>query len=150
MQHYLLSLCISFFLLVPLFLTAQISAGGNLKYDVDLKRIGFTAKVKYVFAEETWAAAPSYSIYPTDGATVRIIDADAHYHFAELFANDIIVYGIGGIGFVNNIGVKKIALNGGIGTSVPTNTNWNIFAEVKFRVHKGTGTQIGVGALYEF
>lgn len=141
-------------LLLTLFFTstihAQFSAGGGIHYDTDLKRIGFTAKLKYVFSDEKWAASPSYNIYPSDGITVKIIDVDAHYHIASLFANDLIIYGLAGLGFVDATEANKVALNGGLGTSIPTNSDWNIFAEVKFRVNKLTGTQIGGGVLYEF
>ena len=131
-------------------LIAQFSAGGGLNYDTDLKRIGFSAKIKYVFDDDVWAASPSYNIYPSDGLTVKIIDLDAHYHLATLFANDVIIYGLGGLGIVNVLDTNKVALNGGFGTSIPTNGDLNIFAEVKFRVNKNTGTQIGGGVLYEF
>ncbi len=131
-------------------LTAQISAGGGVNYDTDLKRLGFVAKFKYVFDDDTWAASPSYNIYPSDGLTVKIIDLDAHYHFVTLFTNDVIVYGLGGIGIVDVLDSTNIALNGGVGTNIPTNGDLNIFAELKFRVNKTTGAQINGGVLYEF
>ena len=131
-------------------LIAQFSAGGGMNYDTDLKRLGFIAKLKYVFDDDMWAASPSYNIYPSDGLTVKIIDLDAHYHFATLFTNDLIIYGLGGIGIVDVLDSTKIALNGGVGTSIPTNGDLNIFAELKFRVNKNTGTQINGGVLYEF
>jgi len=131
--------------------TAQISAGGGMNYDTHLKRLGFVAKLKYIFDDDTWAASPSYNIYPSDGFnpsdgfTVQIIDLDAHYHFATLFLNDVVVYGLGGIGIVDALGSTNIALNGGLGTNIPTDSNLNIFAELKFRVNKTTGTQINGG-----
>lgn len=131
-------------------LAAQISLGGGINYDTGLKRIGFTAKAKYVFNEEAWAASPSYSIYPSDGLTVKIIDLDAHYQVATLFTNDIGIYGLAGLGFVNFVDSNKVALNGGFGVSIPTDNSFNIFGEVKFRVNKGTGTQLGGGVLYQF
>ncbi len=131
-------------------LVAQFSAGGGMNYDTDLKRLGFVAKLKYVFDDGNWAASPSYNIYPSDGLTVKIIDLDAHYHFATLFTNDLIIYGLGGIGIVDVLESTKIALNSGVGTSIPTSGNLNIFAELKFRVNKTTGTQINGGVLYEF
>ena len=85
-------------------LIAQISAGGGMDYDTQLKRLGFVAKLKYIFDDDTWAASPSYNIYPSDGFTVQVIDLDAHYHFATLFVNDVIVYGLGGIGIVDALG----------------------------------------------
>ena len=131
-------------------LIAQISAGGGMDYDTQLKRLGFVAKLKYVFDDDTWAASPSYNIYPSDGFTVQVIDLDAHYHFASLFVNDVIVFGLGGIGIVDALGSTNIALNGGVGTSIPTDSDLNIFAELKFRVNKTMGTQINGGVLYEF
>ena len=130
---------------------AQFSIGGGINYDTGLQRIGFTAKVKYVFNEEEWAASPSYSIYPSEGATVKIIDADAHYQFATLFTNDLGVYALGGLGFVDEVGSSnKVALNGGLGVTIPTDNSLNIFGEIKFRVNKALGTQIGGGVMYQF
>jgi len=129
---------------------AQFSVGGGINYDTGLKRIGFTAKVKYVFNEEEWAASPSYSIYPSEGATVKIIDVDAHYQFATLFTNDLGIYGLGGLGFVDLLDSNKVALNGGLGVNIPTDNSLNIFGEVKFRVNKALGTQIGGGVMYQF
>jgi len=149
MRKYLLA-GLLFTLFVTSTLQAQFSAGGGIHYDTDLKRIGFAAKLKYVFSNEKWAASPSYNIYPSEGITVKIIDLDAHYHIASLFTNDLIIYGLAGLGFVDATESNKVALNGGLGTSIPTNSNLNVFAEVKFRVNKLIGTQIGGGVLYEF
>lgn len=146
-----LPVCLLVFLFISVStLQAQFSAGGGIHYDTDLKRIGFTGKLKYVFSDEKWAASPSYNIFPSEGITVKIIDLDAHYHIATLFTNDLVIYGLAGLGFVDARESNKVALNGGLGTSIPTNSDWNIFAEVKFRVNELTGTQIGGGVLYEF
>jgi len=138
------------FLFIGNTLFAQFSIGGGIHYDTGIKRIGFTAKAKYVFNQEEWAASPSYSIYPSEGATIKIIDLDAHYQVATVFVNEIGIYGLAGLGFVDQLTSNKVALNGGFGVNIPTDNSLNIFGEVKFRVNKVLGTQIGGGVLYQF
>ena len=150
MKKLLPSIFSLFFLLITTSLLAQFSIGGGIHYDTGVKRLGFTAKAKYIFNEESWAASPSYSIYPSEGATIKIIDVDAHYQVATISVNDIGIYGLAGLGFVDDIASNKVALNGGLGVHIPTDNSLNIFGEVKFRVNKLLGTQIGGGVMYEF
>ena len=61
------------------------------------------------------------------------------------------VYALGGLGFVDEVGSSnKVALNGGLGVTIPTDNSLNIFGEIKFRVNKALGTQIGGGVMYQF
>lgn len=144
----IIGLFLFFFMTTSLF--AQFSLGGGIQYDTGVKRLGFTAKAKYIFNEEEWAASPSYTLYPSEGATIKVIDLDAHYQVVTISASDIGIYGLAGLGFVDGATSNNVALNGGLGVHIPTDNSLSIFGEIKFRVNKLLGTQIGGGVMYEF